>query len=96
MLAIGTTVTRTLEYCADDIKSEHNNNDMSGEADIFIYPGYKFKIVDVLLTNFHAPKSTVLMMAAAFAGWDNLSKAYEEAVKENYSFLSYGDSMLII
>ncbi len=95
VLAIGTTVTRTLEYAAVNI-AEHANEDSSGEADIFIYPGYDFKTVDALLTNFHAPKSTVLMMAAAFAGWDNLLTAYNEAIKENYAFLSYGDSMLII
>lgn len=68
---------------------------ISGEADIFIYPGYKFKIVDCLITNFHAPKSTVLMMASAFAGWEFLMQAYEFAVKEKMSFLSYGDSMII-
>lgn len=68
----------------------------AGEANIFIYPGYEFKLVDALLTNFHAPKSTVLMMAAARAGWPNLHNAYQEAIKEKYAFLSYGDSMLII
>ncbi len=93
--AVGTTVTRTLEYCTDKILNQKPQN-LSGEADIFIYPGYKFQVVDQLLTNFHAPKSTVLMMAAAFAGWDNLKAAYEEAIKERYAFLSYGDSMLIV
>ena len=72
------------------------SQEIRGEADIFIYPGYEFKIVDGLLTNFHAPHSTVLMMAAAFAGWDNLKHAYEHALAERYKFLSYGDSMLII
>lgn len=95
VVALGTTVTRTLEYCARNILSEHNNK-LQGEADIFIYPGYKFELVDAMLTNFHAPKSTVLMMAAAFAGWENLKTAYEEAIKKEYAFLSYGDSMLII
>lgn len=95
IVALGTTVTRTLEYCADEILSEHNN-DIHGEADIFIYPGYNFRLVDVMLTNFHAPKSTVLMMAAAFAGWDNLKNSYDQAIKNKYAFLSYGDSMLII
>jgi S-adenosylmethionine:tRNA ribosyltransferase-isomerase len=93
--AIGTTVTRTLEYCAGNILSGEPVN-ISGEADIFIYPGYEFKVVDTLLTNFHAPKSTVLMLAAAFAGWNNLKHAYNEAIKEKYAFLSYGDSMIII
>lgn len=92
--AIGTTVTRTLEYCADQILHETPQN-LSGEADIFIYPGYDFKVVDQLLTNFHAPRSTVLMLTAAFAGWDHLKSAYETAVTEQYHFLSYGDSMLI-
>lgn len=95
VLSVGTTVTRTLEYCAPQMTTEQNH-DLSGEADIFIYPGYNFQVVDALLTNFHAPKSTVLMMAAAFAGWDNLKRAYEEAIKDGYAFLSYGDSMLII
>ncbi len=95
VVAVGTTVTRSLEYCVDQILDQ-KPRDLSGEADIFIYPGYKFKVVDRLLTNFHAPKSTVLMMAAAFAGWDNLRHAYDEAVKEQYSLLSYGDSMLIL
>ena len=66
-----------------------------GEDNIFIYPGFDFKIIDALLTNFHAPKSTVLMLAAAFAGWDHLKAAYEFALKNEYNFLSYGDSMFI-
>ncbi|MCA9332361.1 tRNA preQ1(34) S-adenosylmethionine ribosyltransferase-isomerase QueA [Candidatus Saccharibacteria bacterium] len=94
IVAVGTTVTRTLEYVAAQLVKDQNI-DISGEANIFIYPGYKFKSVDVMLTNFHAPKSTVLMMAAAFAGWNNLAHAYQEAIKEKYAFLSYGDSMLI-
>ena len=88
IIALGTTVARTLEYYARTGKTE-------GEDDIFIYPGFDFKIVDALITNFHAPKSTVLMLASAFAGWDNLKNAYDHAVKEKYNFLSYGDSMFI-
>jgi S-adenosylmethionine:tRNA ribosyltransferase-isomerase len=88
VVALGTTVARTLEYYAKTGKT-------SGEDDIFIYPGFKFKIVDALLTNFHAPKSTVLMLASAFAGWDHLSAAYKHAVEEKYNFLSYGDSTFI-
>jgi len=95
IVALGTTVTRTLEFVADDILQSPARA-LTGEADIFIYPGYKFKLVNSLLTNFHAPKSTVLMLAAAFAGWDHLERAYQEAVKEKYAFLSYGDSMLIV
>ena len=88
IVALGTTVARTLEYYAKTGKTE-------GEDDIFIYPGFEFKIVDALLTNFHAPKSTVLMLASAFAGWENLHKAYDHAVEEKYNFLSYGDSTFI-
>lgn len=98
IVAIGTTVTRALEFVADEILKPKSPRKtvLSGEANIFIYPGYKFKLVDAMLTNFHAPKSTVLMMAAAFAGWDNLRNAYTEAIEEKYSLLSYGDSMLLI
>ncbi|MBQ3453173.1 S-adenosylmethionine:tRNA ribosyltransferase-isomerase [Candidatus Saccharibacteria bacterium] len=88
IIALGTTVARTLEYYA-------KTGQTSGEDDIFIYPGFEFKLVDALITNFHAPKSTVLMLASAFAGWDNLKNAYEHAISEKYNFLSYGDSMLI-
>ncbi len=93
IIAVGTTVARTLEFAHNRLDSLKN---LSGEADIFIYPGYKFKTVDALLTNFHAPKTTVLMLAAAFAGWDSLKAAYDEAIQEKYAFLSYGDSMLIV
>lgn len=96
VIAVGTTVTRTLEYAAEQILATTRSGSISGEADIFIYPGYTFKIIDGLLTNFHAPQSTVLMMASAFAGWENLKRSYEYALHENYKFLSYGDSMLII
>jgi S-adenosylmethionine:tRNA ribosyltransferase-isomerase len=95
IVAIGTTVARTLEFCAEQISAPAMQS-LSGEANIFIYPGYKFKTVDVLLTNFHTPKSTVLMLAAAFAGWDNLLNTYNEAIKQEYALLSYGDSMLIL
>lgn len=88
VIAVGTTVTRTLEFWAKSGKTE-------GEDDIFIYPGFKFQVVDALLTNFHAPKSTVLMLASAFAGWDRLKPAYDHAVGSGYQLLSYGDSMLI-
>ncbi len=93
ILAVGTTVTRTLEYATEDLMKD--SKDITGEADIFIYPGYEFKIVDKLLTNFHAPRSTVLMLTAAFAGWDKLKPAYEAAIENKYAMLSYGDSMLI-
>ena len=88
VVALGTTVARTLEYYGKTGKTE-------GEDDIFIYPGFDFTVIDALLTNFHAPKSTVLMLASAFAGWDHLKNAYAHAVEEKYNVLSYGDSMLI-
>ncbi len=94
VLAIGTTVTRTLEYCAPQILSQ-KPQDLSGEADIFIYPGYEFKIIDHLVTNFHAPRTTVLMLTATFASWPHLKHTYDTAAAEKYAFLSYGDSMLI-
>ena len=88
VVALGTTVARTLEYYGKTGKTE-------GEDDIFIYPGFEFQVIDALLTNFHAPKSTVLMLASAFAGWPHLKNAYDHAIAEKYNFLSYGDSMLI-
>ena len=88
VIAVGTTVTRTLEFWAKTGKT-------FGEDDIFIYPGFKFQAIDALVTNFHAPKSTVLMLTAAFAGWDHLKPAYEHAIENNYKLLSYGDSMFI-
>jgi len=94
VVALGTTITRTLEYAHSDI-FDGDIRDLRGEADIFIYPGYEFKTIDSLLTNFHMPESTVLMLTAAFAGWDKLRPAYEHAVAERYHFFSYGDSMLI-
>lgn len=93
IIAVGTTVARTLEYAHEHVID--GTVATTGEADIFIYPGYKFKVVDALLTNFHAPATTVLMLAAAFASWTNLEQAYSEAIKKKYAFLSYGDSMLI-
>jgi S-adenosylmethionine:tRNA ribosyltransferase-isomerase len=88
VIAVGTTVTRTLEFWAKTGKTE-------GEDNIFIYPGFEFKAIDALVTNFHAPKSTVLMLTAAFAGWDHLKPAYEHAVKNGYKLLSHGDSCFI-
>ncbi len=88
VVSLGTTVARTLEYYGKTGKT-------SGEDDIFIYPGFEFTMIDALLTNFHAPKSTVLMLAAAFAGWEHLHAAYDHCVEAGYNFLSYGDSMLI-
>ncbi|MGB9667336.1 MAG: tRNA preQ1(34) S-adenosylmethionine ribosyltransferase-isomerase QueA [Thermosulfidibacteraceae bacterium] len=93
ILAVGTTVVRTLESAFDE---EGNLVKSSGFTNLFIYPGYKFKIVDTLLTNFHLPKSSLILLVAAFMGIELTMKAYEIAVKERYRFYSYGDCMLII
>ncbi len=92
IIAVGTTSTRTLETIAS-LYGEFKA--CSGWTDIFIYPGYKFKGIDYLITNFHLPKSTLVMLVSALAGKDNIMKAYSEAVKERYRFFSFGDSMLI-
>lgn len=96
VVAVGTTVTRALEHASAMLESAPPGEDVEGEADIFIYPGYRFRVIDGLVTNYHAPRSTVLMLTAAFAGWANLKKAYGEALEKGYRFLSYGDSMLIL
>jgi len=99
ILAVGTTVCRTLEYPADEIQNIKLNKQKEkivGEADIFIYPGYRFKLVDVLLTNFHAPRSTPLLLVSAFAGFELLMKGYQQALRNDYDFLSFGDSCLIL
>lgn len=93
IIAVGTTVARTLEHVADKIDLA---GDMQGETDIFIYPGYCFKMVDALLTNFHLPESTLLMLVSALAGRDFVMQAYQQAVELRYRFYSYGDAMLIV
>lgn len=90
IISVGTTSTRTLESAYDNGFSE-----CSGWTDIFIYPGYKFKCVNSLITNFHLPKSTLIMLVSALAGKDKIMKAYSEAVKEKYRFFSFGDCMFI-
>jgi S-adenosylmethionine:tRNA ribosyltransferase-isomerase len=94
IISVGTTSTRTLETIA----SEHNGRfvEASGWTDIFIYPGYTFKAIDGMVTNFHLPKSTLIMLVSALAGRENVLHAYQEAVKERYRFFSFGDAMLII
>jgi S-adenosylmethionine:tRNA ribosyltransferase-isomerase len=94
VMAVGTTSVRTLEYSASQ-SADHRVQAGAGESDIFIYPGFQFRIVDALLTNFHLPKSTLLMLVAAFAGRENVLRAYEHAVRERYRFFSYGDCMFI-
>ena len=93
IIAVGTTTTRTLETLmlnSDEFKA------CSGTTNIFIYPGFKFKAIDALITNFHLPKSTLLMLISALAGKDHVLKAYKEAVKKEYRFFSFGDAMLIV
>lgn len=92
IISIGTTVTRVLETCADNNKEVKPGH---GWTDLFIYPGYQFKFVDALITNFHLPKSTLLMLVAAFAGRDFIMQAYQEAVNKKYRFFSFGDAMFI-
>jgi S-adenosylmethionine:tRNA ribosyltransferase-isomerase len=88
ILAVGTTSCRSLETFSSGIKE--------GYTDLFIYPGYRFKITDHLLTNFHLPKTTLFMLVCAFAGEKLARKAYSEAVEKKYRFYSYGDAMLIL
>jgi S-adenosylmethionine:tRNA ribosyltransferase-isomerase len=95
VVAVGTTVTRALEHAAPRLLDNDFSSEVRGEADMFIYPGYQFRIIDALLTNFHAPRSTVLMLTAAFAGTELLRQAYRQALDNEYRFLSYGDSMFI-
>jgi S-adenosylmethionine:tRNA ribosyltransferase-isomerase len=94
VIAVGTTSVRTLETVANRFDGEIRP--ASGWTDIFIYPGYTFRVVEGLLTNFHLPKSTLLMLVSAFASRENILAAYEEAVRERYRFFSFGDAMLII
>jgi S-adenosylmethionine:tRNA ribosyltransferase-isomerase len=92
VIAVGTTSCRVLETCSDDAGAA---SEFSGFTDIFIYPGYKFKCIDGLITNFHLPESTLIMLVSAFAGRENTLYAYNEAIKQRYRFFSFGDAMLI-
>jgi S-adenosylmethionine:tRNA ribosyltransferase-isomerase len=92
VVAVGTTAVRTLESAADEqgvVKAG------SADTGLFIYPGYQFKVVDVLLTNFHLPKSSLFLLVSAFGGKDVMRRAYREAIRQRYRFYSYGDCMLI-
>ena len=93
VIAVGTTVTRTLETIASE---KGILTASKGWTDIFIYPGYEFKVIDALVTNFHLPRSTLLMLVSAFAGREQILNAYRQAVEERYRFFSFGDAMLII
>ena len=92
IISVGTTSTRTLET----IMNKYNEfRKCSGNTDIFIYPGYKFKAIDALITNFHLPKSTLVMLVSAFSSKENILNAYREAIKNDYRFFSFGDAMFI-
>ncbi len=93
VICVGTTSTRTVESASDD---KGYLKEKSGWTDIFIYPGYKFKVSDALITNFHLPESTLVMLVSALAGREKVLHAYEEAVKEKYRFFSFGDAMFIM
>jgi S-adenosylmethionine:tRNA ribosyltransferase-isomerase len=103
VIAVGTTTVRTLESVARETRllkaakfSTAAIRAQSGETSLFIYPPFDFRVVDVLLTNFHLPRSTLLMLVSAFAGREFLLRAYEEAIRQHYRFYSYGDCMLIL
>jgi S-adenosylmethionine:tRNA ribosyltransferase-isomerase len=90
VIAVGTSVVRTLETA-----NARGNGALEGSTDLFIYPGYRFRVVDALVTNFHLPRSTPLMLVCAFAGKEAIEGAYREAVERGYRFYSYGDAMFI-
>jgi S-adenosylmethionine:tRNA ribosyltransferase-isomerase len=92
VVAVGTTSVRTLEYTS---RANGRLSPGSGQCDLFIYPGHKFNMVDAMITNFHLPRSTLLMLVSAFAGRERMLEVYRDAVKEKYRFFSYGDAMLI-
>lgn len=93
VICVGTTSCRTVESVA---KKYGEIKECSGDTDIFIYPGFEFKVMDGLITNFHLPESTLIMLVSAFAGYDNVMNAYRGAVKEKYRFFSFGDCMLVL
>ena len=93
VISVGTTSTRVLESVTDE---DGIIRPKEGDTGIFIYPGYKFKMIDGLITNFHLPESTLIMLVSAFAGYDNVMAAYKHAVEDKYRFFSFGDAMLII
>jgi S-adenosylmethionine:tRNA ribosyltransferase-isomerase len=92
VVAVGTTVVRALEHCATEDGSVRAD---SGWCDLFIYPGYRFRAVDAMLTNFHLPRTTLIMLVSAFAGRERVLRAYREAVRNDYRFYSYGDAMFV-
>lgn len=95
VIAVGTTSVRSLESCAQEYGSIEEMREYSRDTSIFIYPGYKYKVVDALITNFHLPQSTLIMLVCAFAGYEHTMNAYHHAVESEYRFFSYGDAMYI-
>lgn len=95
VIAVGTTSVRTLESAARDVPPHEVIRAYEGMTDLFILPGYPFHVVDAMITNFHLPKSTLIMLVSAFAGWGNIRHAYEVAKQERYRFYSFGDAMFI-
>jgi len=96
IVAVGTTSCRVLETVADKIMKNKNSVEIKSETDLFIYPGFNFKMVDKLITNFHLPRTSLFMLVCAFAGRNLIMKAYKEAVRKEYRFYSYGDAMMIL
>ncbi len=92
--AVGTTVVRSLESAARNAATQLIEP-FRGDTNIFIYPGYEFKVVDVMQTNFHLPESTLLMLVSAFSGYQQIKHAYQHAIDKQYRFFSYGDAMLL-
>ncbi|WP_033933321.1 S-adenosylmethionine:tRNA ribosyltransferase-isomerase, partial [Vibrio cholerae] len=96
VVAVGTTSVRSLESAAQDALQKGTElKPFFGDTEIFIFPGYQYQLVDCLITNFHLPESTLIMLVSAFAGYEHTMAAYEHAVKEQYRFFSYGDAMFI-
>jgi len=96
VITVGTTSMRSLESAANNaLKQGESIAPFYGDSDIFIYPGYEFKVVDAMITNFHLPESTLIMLISAFAGYDNVMRAYQHAIEQQYRFFSYGDAMFI-
>ena len=95
VIAVGTTSVRSLESAARQASPERVIEAFQGETDIFIYPGFEFRVVDAMTTNFHLSESTLMMLVSAFAGREHILDAYREAVRQRYRFFSYGDAMLL-
>ena len=95
VIAVGTTSVRALESAFARQEQHQGEQAITGDTDIFIYPGYEFQAIDSLITNFHLPESTLMMLVSAFSGYKNIMNAYQEAVAQKYRFFSYGDAMLL-